>query len=132
MFVLDTNVLIALQKLDAKARAHYRAANAEGVSIGIPALVRFEARCELIRPLFQKRLAALDVLLAPHATLALDQATVDRAAELFETLRASGNLIENMDLLIAATALQHDATLITNNTKHFSRIEGLRLEDWQA
>ncbi len=43
-------------------------------------------------------------------------------------LRAAGMLIGDMDLLIAATALQHDLTLLTNNRSHFERIEGLHIE----
>jgi tRNA(fMet)-specific endonuclease VapC len=33
-----------------------------------------------------------------------------------------------MDLLIAATALQYDLTLLSNNRRHFDRIDGLRIE----
>jgi tRNA(fMet)-specific endonuclease VapC len=33
-----------------------------------------------------------------------------------------------MDLLIAATALQYDVTLLSNNRRHFDRIDGLRIE----
>lgn len=43
-------------------------------------------------------------------------------------LRAAGMLIGDVDLLIAATALQHGATLLTNNRRHFERIDGLRIE----
>jgi tRNA(fMet)-specific endonuclease VapC len=43
-------------------------------------------------------------------------------------LRAAGMMIGDMDLLIAATALQYDLTLLTNNRHHFERIEGLRIE----
>jgi predicted nucleic acid-binding protein len=35
-----------------------------------------------------------------------------------------------MDLLIAATALVYDLTLVTHNTRHFQGIPDLRLEDW--
>ena len=45
-------------------------------------------------------------------------------------LRKDGNLIPEFDLLIATTAVHHDMTLVTNNTKHMSRIEGIQLEDW--
>jgi tRNA(fMet)-specific endonuclease VapC len=34
------------------------------------------------------------------------------------------------DTLIAGTALAHGATLVTRNSKEFSRIQGLKLEDW--
>ena len=37
-----------------------------------------------------------------------------------------------MDLLIACQALAEDATLVTNNTREFERIEGLKLENWVA
>ena len=36
------------------------------------------------------------------------------------------------DLLIAAIALANDLTLVTHNTREFSRVAGLRLEDWEA
>lgn len=42
-------------------------------------------------------------------------------------LSQRGALIEDFDLLIAATAIEHDLTLVTANKKHFSRIRGLSL-----
>jgi predicted nucleic acid-binding protein len=42
-------------------------------------------------------------------------------------LRARGILIPDLDLLIAATALEHDLTLLTRNRRHFDRITGLKL-----
>lgn len=41
-----------------------------------------------------------------------------------------GRIIDDMDLLIAATALAHNLTLVTHNTKHFENIMELKLEDW--
>jgi tRNA(fMet)-specific endonuclease VapC len=43
-------------------------------------------------------------------------------------LRAEGLMIGDADLLIAATALQYNLTLLSNNRRHFERIEGLRIE----
>ncbi len=37
---------------------------------------------------------------------------------------------DNFDVLIAATAITHHFTLVTNNTKHFTLFEGLTIEDW--
>lgn len=39
-------------------------------------------------------------------------------------------MIPEFDLLIATTAVYHDMTLVTNNTKYMSRIEGIQLENW--
>ena len=43
-------------------------------------------------------------------------------------LRAEGNLIGDLDLFIGATALRHSLTVLTNNRRHFERIEGLTIE----
>ena len=45
-------------------------------------------------------------------------------------LKKQGRLIEDLDLMIASIALQHKYTLVTNNTKHFSRIKHLKIENW--
>ena len=51
-------------------------------------------------------------------------------AEIRATLEKSGNSIGANDLLIAATALNKKATLVTHNTDEFSRVQGLDIEDW--
>ena len=48
-------------------------------------------------------------------------------AKLRAGLRKEGNLIDNMDLLIAATCLVNKLTLITGNVKHFQRVPGLKI-----
>ena len=45
-------------------------------------------------------------------------------------LEAQGSPIGTMDMMIASSALAEDVTLITNNMAHFSRIRGLKLENW--
>lgn len=42
-------------------------------------------------------------------------------------LRAEGNLIGDFDLMIGATAIRHDLTLLTNNRRHFERVGGLQI-----
>ncbi len=50
-----------------------------------------------------------------------------RFARLRGHLRQAGQLIGDPDILIAATALQHELILLTHNRKHFARIPGLNL-----
>lgn len=45
-------------------------------------------------------------------------------------LEQAGELIGQLDMLIAAHALDLEAVLVTNNESHFERIEGIRLENW--
>ena len=42
-------------------------------------------------------------------------------------LRAEGNLIGDLDILIGCTALRHSLTLLSNNRRHFERLEGLSI-----
>lgn len=52
------------------------------------------------------------------------------AAAIRSDLEARGMPIGVMDALIAGAALAEECTLVTNNTAHFSRIAGLRIENW--
>jgi tRNA(fMet)-specific endonuclease VapC len=60
----------------------------------------------------------------------------DRAAQLHAETRADlaarGLPIGPNDLIIASTALAHNLILVTHNTREFSHVRGLRLEDWQT
>ena len=47
------------------------------------------------------------------------------------SLEKAGNRIDQFDLLIGATAKHHNLTLVTSNTKHFTRINDLTIEDWK-
>ncbi len=73
----------------------------------------------------------VDVFLAPYQSLPLDDTAARRYAELRAQLEAQGQQLDDLDLMIAAIALVHDLTLVTHNTAHFSRIAGLKLEDWE-
>ncbi len=56
----------------------------------------------------------------------------EAAAEEFERLQKTRIRIGTMDLKIAAIALAHHATLLTRNSKDFSKVPGLHIEDWSA
>ncbi|CAM3874212.1 PIN domain-containing protein [Deinococcus frigens] len=129
MLALDTNILIVLQKLEPQAVLHYQSALTDDV-VTVPAVVRYEARRSLLSLEYSRRLARLDMLLSGHSILDFDREAADIAALLHHQLRGAGSLLDDADLLIAATALRHGATLVTRNTNHFQRIPGLQLADW--
>ncbi len=60
----------------------------------------------------------------------------DNAAEQYGVIRAKleskGTPIGPNDLLIASIALAHNLILVTHNIREFSRIDGLKIEDWEA
>ena len=78
-----------------------------------------------------KNLSRLTPFLDQFASLPI----VDKAARKFGRIRANlakaGTPIGPYDLQIAAIALVNRLILVTHNTREFSRIEGLTLEDWE-
>lgn len=58
----------------------------------------------------------------------LNTKIIDRFAQIRATLEKHGHRLEDFDLLIAATALEYNLTLLTHNAKHFSRIPKLRCQ----
>ena len=52
------------------------------------------------------------------------------AAEEKQRLAKAGTSLEDMDLLIGCTALVYGITLVTGNTRHMERIQGLKIESW--
>lgn len=66
-------------------------------------------------------------LVSSFAIVDFDGAVAERFAHERAFLRRRGELISDMDLLIAATALVYDLTLLTFNLRHFQRVSNLRL-----
>ena len=50
--------------------------------------------------------------------------------EVYATLKKRGKLINDADILIASIVKANNAVLVTNNEEHFSRVEGLKVENW--
>jgi tRNA(fMet)-specific endonuclease VapC len=61
----------------------------------------------------------------------INKGIIEVFGEIKARLELSGIRLEDMDLLIAATAIYMDLALVTNNKKHFNRIEDLVIEDWE-
>jgi len=70
-------------------------------------------------------------LLRPFAWIPIGDAVALKASRIRRSLRIDGRLIPDNDLLVAACAMQHGASLVTNNEAHFSRIAGLKLIDYR-
>ena len=67
----------------------------------------------------------LSIVFGPIPALNLDHAVLRRYGEIRNYLRPRNELIGDIDTLIAATALEHDISIVTNNVRHFSRVPGL-------
>lgn len=61
----------------------------------------------------------------------LDKASILASCKIYASLKKSGKLIDDIDILIAGIALSNNLVMITDNTEHFDRIEGLKVENWR-
>ena len=75
----------------------------------------------------QAHLARFRDFLRPFRVLNLDEPVVERFAETRAFLRRRGEIISDFDIMLAATALRHDLTVLTFNVRHYSRIPDLKL-----
>jgi tRNA(fMet)-specific endonuclease VapC len=103
---------------------------AEGHDITMNAVSYFEVKRGLLKPQMFKKLAALQKLSNKFRILAFDALAAEYAADIYHTLESKGEVLDKEDVKIAATGIRHRATVVTNNTKHFARVPGIRLENW--
>lgn len=75
---------------------------------------------------------ALELFLSKMTVLAWDETAIWHFGVQKTRLKKAGTKIGELDLLIGCQALALDAVLVTNNTREFERIEGLKLENWVA
>lgn len=79
-----------------------------------------------------KQLSVFESFANENIVLPLTEQSVRISAQIFSSLRRSGTPLDDIDLLIAGVAIEHDLTLVTNNQNHFSRIPGLKIENWKT
>lgn len=70
--------------------------------------------------------------LEPLATLPFDDAAAEHYGRIRAELELAGTPIGPNDLLIAAIALAHNLIVVTHNTREFSRVTDLQIEDWET
>jgi tRNA(fMet)-specific endonuclease VapC len=75
-------------------------------------------------------LSAVQAFLEPYELLPFAGDAAEHYADIRGRLEKKGKVIGPADLIIATTARATGAVLVTHNTKEFSRVPGLQIEDW--
>jgi tRNA(fMet)-specific endonuclease VapC len=131
--ILDTDVLIALGSPRCPGSIK-RGLERVAEPLHTTAVNWAELLFGLIRPSLDGKQRLLDdygaAVIRQLPILPFDQACAEVLAELRAGLESRGQRLDTSDLMIASIALRHDLTLVTGNTRHFSRVPGLRLENW--
>lgn len=133
MYLLDTNACIALiNGTPAAVRNRFLKVIASGQKVLVPSIAAFElwyGVAKSARP--QANAGGVEAFFAgPVSQLAFEPEDAKVAGEVRAQLEAAGKPIGAYDLLIAGQALRRALTLVTANVREFSRVNGLRWEDW--
>jgi tRNA(fMet)-specific endonuclease VapC len=128
-YLLDTDICIYWLRGNAKIREHLVVVGPQSVAVSTITLaeLRYGAACSARA---EDNHNAIDDFVSGLTILELTTGVARQFGGIKALLRAQGNLIEDFDLLLAATAIEYDLTLVTNNTAHFDRVPRLKLVNW--
>jgi tRNA(fMet)-specific endonuclease VapC len=129
MYVLDTNTLIYFFK--GLGGVSNRVLAVPPKQISIPSIVLYELEVGIARSTSpKKRRKQLEDFTSLVKVLPFGTEEARSAASIRVDLEKKGQPIGPYDILIAAVAMTNQFILVTRNTAEFSRIKGLRLENW--
>jgi tRNA(fMet)-specific endonuclease VapC len=129
-FLLDTNICIyIIKQKPPEVIKKFNDYNVGDISISSITVAELEDGVKKSQKVQQNQ-QALNQFLLPLTIVDFDYLAAQTYGEIRTNLEKQGNPIGALDLLIAAVAIAHDLTLITNNTKEFDRIPNLKLENW--
>ena len=127
-YLIDTNIVIFYMKGRFDLDVKFDDAAIENCFISEITLAELKFGVEKSeKP--EKNKKALDNFLTGIQILPIFH-SLDLYAKEKARLQKAGTPIDDFDLLIGVTSVIHALTMVTNNTNHFKRIRGIRLEDW--
>jgi tRNA(fMet)-specific endonuclease VapC len=131
-YLLDTDICIyVIRKKPAQVLRRIAACAVGDIGISTVTIAELHYGVEKSIRVEQNQ-TALEQFLLPLAVVAFDYAAARAYGRIRTALERSGTPIGALDMLIAAHALSLNVTLVTNNTKEFSCIPALHVEDWTA
>lgn len=133
MICLDTNAVIALlNQKNSAVEMRLQNALKESQPVAISSAVLFELLYGAMKSAQRERNAERigDFLAGPVSVLDFDPDDAREAANIRVELEREGTPIGPYDVLIAAQARRRDALLVTANASEFTRVPGLKIQNW--
>jgi len=128
-YMLDTNIVSHMIRYP-DGPAVRRAGSVGEKSLCVSALVASELRYGAAKRGSERLTALIENILKRLVVIPYDDKASHRYAVIRNELARDGNLIGPVDLFIAAHALALELTLVTDNVREFSRVNGLAVENW--
>jgi tRNA(fMet)-specific endonuclease VapC len=129
LFLLDTDVVSNLIR-EPQGRIADRIKIVGELNVCTSIVVAAELRCRATKKASTRLTAQVEAVLAVIDTLPFDSPADEIYGSIRAQLELAGTPLGSNDLIIAAQAATLDLTLVTDNDKEFTRIDGLRVENW--
>ena len=131
IYMLDTNICIyVINSRPAMVLARFRQERLGNIVIS--SVTAAELAFGVAKSGSARNRQALEMFLSTLEILPFDESAIWRYGDLRTDLERRGQPIGTLDTMIAAHALASNTILVTNNTREFERVPGLRLENWAA
>ena len=128
-YLLDTNIVSLILRNQEKENQKYRELRRQGHKIFISGMTYYEVKRGLLYLKATRQLADFEILCEQVTIVIPDMEILEIACEIHRDLKARGRPIGDADILIAATAISHSLTLISNDADLLN-VTGLNLENW--
>ncbi|MCZ7401509.1 MAG: type II toxin-antitoxin system VapC family toxin [Candidatus Methanoperedens sp.] len=129
IYLLDTNICIYWLK-------GYENIESKAIEVGLDSIsISFITLSELYYGAYKskqirKNINNIEKLKKKLLIIESNEAICELFGKIKVSLMDKGTIVDDADIFIAACALADNVTLVTNNEKHFKRIEGLEVENW--
>ena len=132
MYLLGTNILSELIKRHPNPHLLLRLSSKPPSTLFTSSICVMELRYgsalrEDFEPFWQK---VIQEIISRVNLVAVGEKEALAAGDILADLRKSGQIIGLEDVLIAASALTHQFSVVTGNVRHFTRVKGLQVENW--
>jgi len=128
-FCLDSSIVIDFLREHENVNRHWLEAEKAGDVLSICPIVYYEVVRGFRIAESSKRLKSFLDIYQRLTDLPFDMRATEKAIDIYEKIHKQK--IEDNDIYIAAVSMVNDCTLVTANTRHFSRIEGLDFVNWR-
>ncbi len=132
LYMLDTDISVSvIRRRSSRVLQRFEAIPPNNMSISIATYAELYFGA-VKSSLIEHNLHVLEEYAARLLVLQWDRDAASEYGHLRAHLEAQGNPIGVFDTMIAAHALSIDATIVTNNVRHFKRVPDLKLENWDV
>ncbi len=128
--LIDTDILSMFLRNNSKVKLEFSYYLDYYFSINISILTHYEILSGLE---YKDAINQLKIFLKFSTYLNIIPITIEssnKSAQIYSELRKNGNIIDDVDILIAGICITNNLVLVTNNEKHFSKIKELEIKNW--